>query len=223
MSTEPVSDSDQAPERSHGWTSFSLRTLFILTTLCCLAVGAWAVYVNPFRAEAQSLTEVKRLQGEFEVKPAEGPGWQRWLVTTFNGKDAFAHVTKVDLSGRKVDDATLRALAGLTHLQELKLDYTPVTDAGAANLKTMRELRRLSLRYTGIADKSAEHLAALPNLEIVHLTGAKMTDAAVEKLGQHPAMKEIYIRWTQITNDGAARLAKALPNCAVHHHALTPN
>ena len=42
-------------------------------------------------------------------------------------------------------------------------------------------------------------------------------------LARQPAMKELFIRWTRITNEGADRLAKALPNCAVHHHALTAN
>lgn len=211
MTTEPRSR----------WASFSLRTLFILTTLCCLVVGAWAVYVSPFRLEARSLAELKRLQGEFELQPAEGPGWHRWLVTTFLGKDGFVHVTKADLRNRKVDDAALRSLSGLTHLQDLQLDYTQVSDDGMSAVRSMRDLRRLSLRYTSVSDRSAEYLSALPNLETVHLTGAKMTDAAVDHLAKNPAMDELYIRWTRITNDGAARLAAALPNCAVHHHALT--
>lgn len=207
-------------DRFAGWKRFSLRTLFVLMTLCCLLAGTWSLYVNPYRLQLQSLAEVNRLQGNSAKTRAEASGWQRWLVTTFLGNDAFVYVTEVDLAGRKVDDAALRSLAGLKHLQKLSLDYTQITDDGAVVLRSMPELQNLSLRYTNVSDRSAEHLAALPNLRTAYLTGTKMTDAAVDNLARHSAMSELYIRWTQISNAGADRLAAALPHCAVYHHAL---
>ena len=200
---------------------FSLRTMFVLTTLVCVVVGMWSVYVNPFRRQLQSLAAVDRLQGNSAKMAAAGPTWQKWLVTTFLGDDAYVYVTEVDLANQKVSDADLRSLTGLTHLEKLSLDYTQITDDGAVALRSMPALKNLSMRYTGISDRSAEYLAALPALTNVYLTGTKLTDAAIENLGKERAAKELYIRWTKISDEGATRLAAALPNCAVYHHALT--
>jgi hypothetical protein len=203
------------------WKRFSLRSLFVLMTLCCLVFGLWAAYVNPYRLQANSLAVVNRLQGNAAQSPAQGPGWQRWLVTAFLGDDAFVRVTEVDLANRKVDDDSLRSLAGLVYLRKLALDYTPVTHNGVAALRSMRDLEHLSLRYTKVADRAAEHLAALPNLKTMILTGTEVSDAALDDLAKHDHLSELYIRWTQISNPAAERLAAALPNCAIHHHALT--
>ena len=202
------------------WKRFSLRTLFVLMTFCCLLVGTWSVYVNPYRLQSQSLAVVNRLQGNSAKTNADGPAWLRWMVTSFLGKNAFMHVTEVDLAGRKVDDKELRSLSGLTHLEKLTLDYTQITDDGTVALRSMPALQHLSMRYTNISDRSASRLAALPNVRRVILTGTTMTDAAVDDLAKHAAMTEFYIRWTKITNDGADRLRAALPTCAIYFHAL---
>ena len=209
-------------DRFKNWRRFSLRTLFILMTVCCLIFGAWAVYVNPYRHQQRSLAVVNRLQGNTVKAPAEGPAWNGWLVTTLLGKDAFVQVTEVELNGKEVTDEELGRLAGLVYLRKLALDYTPVTDSGLATLHSMPNLQDVSLRYTKVSDSGAEHLGQLQALRSAHLTGTKITDAGVDHLAKRPEMAELYIRWTGITNTGADRLAAALPNCAVYHHALTP-
>ena len=161
------------PERFKHLRRFSLRTLFVLMTICCLLAGAWSVYVNPFRLEQQSLATVNRLQGNSAKTGAEGPAWQRWLVTTFLGEDAYVHVIQVDLSGSQVDDKDLPSLSGLTHLEKLNLDNTQITDDGTAVLRAMRPLKELSLRYTNVSDRTASHMAALPALQTATLTGAQ--------------------------------------------------
>lgn len=204
------------------WRSFSLRSLFILMTLCCLLFGAWAAYVNPYRQQQRSLAVVNRLQGNTVKAPADGPPWNGWLVTTLLGQDAFMQVTEVELNGKQVTDEELGRLGGLIYLRKLSLDYTPVSDNGIATLHSMTDLQDVSLRYTKVADRGAEHLGKLPALRFAHLTGTKITDSGVDHLARHPEMTELYIRWTGITKAGAERLAAALPNCAVYHHALTP-
>jgi hypothetical protein len=210
------------PEQFLYLKRYSLRTLFVLMTLCCLVFGAWAVYVNPYRQQQRSLAVVSRLQGAISQQPAEGPAWQVWLVTTMLGKDAFAQVTEVDLNHKNVTDADLRQLVGLIHLRKLALDYTGVSDDGIVALESMPRLQDVSLRYTNVADEGAAPLGRLPDLRTVHLTGTKITDAGIDALSNHPHITELYIRWTGITDAGAERLAAALPNCAVHHHALVP-
>ena len=42
---------------------FSLRSLFVLMTACCVFFGVWSVYVDPYRKESRSLAEILRVQG----------------------------------------------------------------------------------------------------------------------------------------------------------------
>lgn len=208
------------PERLKYLRRYSLRTLFLVMTLCCLVFGAWAAYVNPYRLQQRSLAAVNRLQGNVVKVPAQGPQWHVWLVTTLLGDEAFMYVTEVDLNNRKVSDADLNQLANLVHLRELSLDYAPVTDDGLAVLRSLPRLQHISLRYTKATDETARHLSNLPDLQSAHLTGTKITDAGIRTLYGHPQLVELFIRWTGVTDSGAERLAAALPNCAVYHHAL---
>ena len=104
-------------DRFKNWRRFSLRSLFILMTLCCLLFGAWAAYVNPYRHQQRSLAVVNRLQGNTVKAPADGPPWNGWLVTTLLGQDAFMQVTEVELNGKKVTDEELGRLGGLIYLR----------------------------------------------------------------------------------------------------------
>ena len=204
------------------WKRFSLRTLFVLMTLCCLLFGTWAAYVNPYRLQMQSLAAVNRLQGNSAKTPAKGPGWHRWLVTSLLGDEAFVRVTEVDLAGKKINDNDLRQLGGLIYLEKLSLDYTPITDGGVA---TLRLDAKPEARFAAIhghlrsGRRAPGDAAALAHRVF---DGAKITDAGADYLANNKAMEELYIRWTQITDEGADRLAAALPECAIHHHALLP-
>ena len=89
------------------WRRFSLRTLFVLISICCVLLGLWSIYVNPFRRQAQSRAAAVRLQGDVVVLPAPGPPWFRWIVAAMLGPDEFVQVVKLDLSHRPVDDTAL--------------------------------------------------------------------------------------------------------------------
>jgi hypothetical protein len=199
---------------------YSLRTLFVLMTLCCLLFGAWAVYVNPYRLQQRSVAAVNRLQGTVKKAQADGSVWQAWLVTTLLGEDSYAHVVEVDLNNKNVSDKDLPELFDLIYLRKLALDRTAVTDEGVATLRSMPQLQHISLRYTQVSDNGVAHLGEMPNLQTTHLTGTKITDAGISALAGHPQMTDLYIRWTDVTSAGAERLASALPQCAIHHHAL---
>jgi hypothetical protein len=206
--------------REFNWRRFSLRTLFVLTTLVCLAAGMWSAVVNPYRVQLQSLAAVNRLHGTVVEEAPDRPAWHRWLVTSLLGQQAYFHVTSVDLAGCQVNDAAARSLAGLVFLHKLTLDNTQITDEGAAVLRSMPQLRELSLRFTKVGDVAATCLAAAPSLSIVYLTGTQTTDAAIDTLAKNRNLAELYIRWTKITNAGATKLAAALPKCAVNYHSL---
>jgi Leucine-rich repeat (LRR) protein len=207
-------------EKLRSWKRFSIRTMFLLVSLIAATLGASAYLIDDFRQQARSLAVVQRLNGEAEFIPAHGPAWKRWLVTTMLGDDAFAEVAIVNLSGKKVDDATLEQLSGLRHLRELNLDNTQITDAGTHVLRSFAKLRLLSLRFTEISDESTETIAGLEGLIWLYLTHTQVSDASIDNLSKLKHLDELYVRWTNITDAGSEQLKKSLPGCAVFHHWL---
>jgi hypothetical protein len=202
------------------WKSLSLKTLFILMTVFCLGVGAWSVYVNPYRLQAQSLAAVRRLQGATVQSAVIESPWQRWLVITFLGSDAYAHVTSVDLSKRQVSDDDLKLLTGLSHLEALNLDYTDVTDAAMPTLRAMPKLKDVSIRFTKVGDEGCRIIAAAPNLQVAHFTGTKITDNSLPELSKSQGLRQLYIRWTRVSTGAAQKLSGALPGCEIFHQPL---
>jgi hypothetical protein len=204
--------------RITNWRRFSLRTLFVLMTLCCLAVGTWSAIVNPYRMQQQSLAKIQLAKANYGETTPNKPAWHRWLVTAFLDKKAYRHVTSVDLSHSAITDDDLRALSGLVFLEKLNLDYTQITDKGAAAIPSLRSLRELSLRYTQVGDNAAKHLVTTPSLTVLYLTGTPITDAAIPTLAKNQNLAELFIRWTKITNVGATKLATAMPHCIISHY-----
>lgn len=206
--------------RNAFWKRFSLRALFVLTTLCCLLLGLWSAYVNPFRRQAQAVAALERLPVEIGVDVVEGPAWQRWLVTTTLGDDAYVSVNMVELRGPNVNDEVVRELAGLNWLTSLALEQTQVSNAGLSVLRSLPYLQELTLTYSQVTDDGLGQLQQLPHLQVLKLTGTPITDAAVPKLAEFPALQTLYIRWTQISDEGAAQLRGMAPNFDVYHHQL---
>jgi hypothetical protein len=81
-----------------------------------------------------------------------------------------------------VTDATLLAVARLSHLEVLSLDGADVTDAGLVNLKRLKKLRRLNLSRTPLTDAGLGFLKELPDLRTIDLRGTTVTAASVKKL-----------------------------------------
>jgi Leucine-rich repeat (LRR) protein len=204
----------------NSWKRFSLRGLFVLMSICCIVLGLWTVYVNPFRQQARSISALVRVSANLNIEPADGPAWQRWLVTTLLGADSYVKIEDVQLRGPKIDDQVMGELDGLSQLRSLTLEQTQVTDTGFAVLDSMHGLRVLALSYSQISDRGIARLRSLPQLRELRLTGSRITDAAVPELAKLPAVKVLFLRWTDLTDAGAEELRAALPDCAVYHQAL---
>lgn len=206
--------------RFPNWKRFSLRSLFVLMTLCCVVFGTWSVYVDPYRRQMQSLAFVNLLNGKSRPEADDGPRWQRWLVTKLLGDEAFVRIVAVELANQNVTDRDLQSLSGLCFLEYLSLNNTEITDDSLATLGSLPKLTQLSLNYTNVSDRGARYLSALPNLQGLTLTGIQISDNAVDDLARLKHLKSMYIRWTHISNAGAERLRKELPDCEIFHYSL---
>lgn len=201
---------------------YSLRSLLVLFTAIAVALALWSVYVQPFRAQRDSVAHLSKLGARFTEAEAQGPAWQRRLVEWMLGDKQFVYVENVDASNCRLTEADVPKLAGLHFVKALALDRADVNDANAFAIGQLGTLERLAIPYTHLTDVGIHQIARLKQLRTLFLTGVPVTDAAVSDLSALTQLRSLYIRWTKITLTGAEKLRSALPNCAVHHHEIVP-
>ena len=108
------------------------------------------------------------------------------------GRNSEGQVISVSGFKKKVTDAKLVRLKGLTELQSLDLSETKITDAGLV------------------------HLKGLTNLQDFHLDDTQITDAGLVHLKGMSSLTRLNLWKTQVTDAGVAELQKALPNCTIY-------
>ena len=233
----PSADVPRKPRRR--WLQLSLRTLLILVTLLCVALG-WIVH----RGERQrrAVAGLEELGAAIEYEASDSPraerffGLSRWLP-----RDYFDDVAGVDSLGSSVTDAGLSHIQGLTRLKRLSVNGTQVTDAGLTHIRGLTRLEGLSLGGTQVTDAGLAHLQGLTQLKVLFLDGTQVTDAGLlhvrdlTRLGWlyldstqvtdaglvHvrglTRLEQLYLNNTQVTDAGVAKLQRALPNCRIEH------
>ncbi|HEV7222461.1 MAG TPA: leucine-rich repeat domain-containing protein [Pirellulales bacterium] len=150
----------------HRWMQFSLRTVLVLVTLLCIALGLWVV---PAERQRRAVAAIQELDGRVSYVEADPASemfpltfLRRWLPP-----DYFNEIKYIALYRSKDTDAGLAHLQGLTSLQRLYLDNTQVTDAGLTHLHGLTSLQGLYLDNTQVTDAGLAALRkALPHCQI---------------------------------------------------------
>lgn len=152
-------------------------------------------------------------------------------------------VTDLDLRGNGISDDDLATLESLRNLQLLVIDQCPITDDGVKEVAKVETLRHLclfecdditdtSFTYLGrmrslemldiaafsakITGRNIQSLSALPNLGTLNLVDClEISDDAVQPLASLNHLDTLDIRGTSISEVGANRLRRALPNTIV--------
>jgi hypothetical protein len=91
------------------------------------------------------------------------------------------------------------------------------TDADLADLCELRQLDSLYLRQTRVSEDGLRIVAQLPQLRRLGLCGENITDAGLRRLEAMQGLEERQLfKCPNITEEGLARLRKALPGCTIH-------
>jgi hypothetical protein len=191
-----------------------------MTFLIALVAAVWSLFLMPYQAQSRAIASLKEVGARMTIASAEGPQWQRSLVETVLGKDAFVDVLSLDLAETKTDDSFATSIGSLRQLRELNIDRCDITDSATVSISGLTRLNSLSMRYTGISDLTLSRLAKLPSLKQLHLTGTKVTDRGLTYLCNVNSLEQVYVRWTPVTPAGADALKKAIPGCEIHSHLL---
>ncbi len=132
---------------------------------------------------------------------------------------AIANFRRLDLSGCvRLTAVGFGYLTPFGKLEQLNCyGCTEVTDVAVAAVSRLAGLTRLDLtRCKRISDAGLAHLPALSELEHLDLSGCEwVTDAGLVHLAKMPALRHVGLRNTQVTDTGAARLLRAIPDLTV--------
>jgi sugar lactone lactonase YvrE len=200
------------------------------------------------------LAEVKRLGGKATIEIA-APDWLRSIA----GDEAlavFGRIVELDLNERtdghkepeakplsqRVNDETLKLLAGQDDLRRLELSGTAVTSAGLVHLKGLTGLQFLNVCLTGVDDSGFEnlagllkmrrmtvcssritgtgfqHLGGMKHLESINLHSSPASDAGLEAIGKLTSLRRLEIVHTHVSDVGLAHLAGLVNLRQLHIH-----
>ncbi len=251
------------------WYQYSLGSLLLVTLSVSLGMSWVAVKKEKARRQKAAVEAILRLgsyagydyqvdaSGE-PIQSARRPAatWWRDLL----GDDFFDRVVFVEVlsdaalehvaqlpdteslrlgCSRKVTDAGLVHLRGLSKLRKLWFGVTRVTDAGLAHLSSLHQLESLEMEYLKTTDAGLEHLQGLTRLQeltlgwgqctdagLVYLEGltrlrklrlggGHVTDAGLEHLKNLRELQYLELGGPELTEAGAKKLQQALPNCKI--------
>jgi hypothetical protein len=200
-------------KRNFRWYQFSLRTLFVLVTLCAIACSWLGVRLKQARREREIAAEFQKLGGEVGWSRSKGLYWLQTLLTA----NPSEHVESISLTfcRRLVGDAEIADLHELYWLNDISLNATSITDKGLANVKGLYRLKELQLDNTRVTDTGLESLKDLTKLEFVSLSNTQITDAGLEKLQRLKGLKGLQVLCTKVTSRAVDEFRKALPDCDV--------
>lgn len=84
----------------------------------------------------------------------------------------------------RLNDTILGVIAGMEHLTKLDLTGTSLDDASITKLSSLMELRSLNLNSTAVTEKGLNALTALTSLEDIYLFQSKVNPAAWSQMQQ---------------------------------------
>ncbi len=110
----------------------------------------------------------------------------------------------------------LAELCELRRLRFLSLRGMDLTDAEMHRVGSLTGLTELTLDDTNFPEAGLDELAGLSSLCRLHLNGCSgVTDASINSIARLKSLRSVVLFRTGVTEEGAARLRKALPECRV--------
>ncbi|TWT39585.1 leucine-rich repeat domain-containing protein [Blastopirellula retiformator] len=222
-----------APRKSF---SLSLRMLFVLVSLVCLAAGSLGASYARSQRERGIGARLEQLGHHVEYEYV-GPIWfsrffgrdLAWLPlqgvkefsvganattdwpeeTLLAGLGDLAELRCLNLGNSPTDDEGLRRLlAGRRQwsLQELHFYETPISGSAFENCKSLSQLRHANGWGSKLNDEGVAALVKLPNVEWINAKGTDITNQAVDSALEAPRLQDFDFDETNVDRASLQRL-----------------
>ena len=111
-----------------------------------------------------------------------------------------------DIRSTKINDTGMRDLEKLTNLKKLSLGQTKITDYGVEHIKGLTKLQSLNLGYTGLTDDGMPFLKDMTELENLYLARTAVSDAGMPVIKGFTKLKMLYMPGVYVTDVGLENL-----------------
>jgi hypothetical protein len=119
---------------------------------------------------------------------------------------AGTRLTRLIISGKSVQDESLRHLAGLTSLRDLQFHGTSITGTGLQHLARMHRLNLLCITDAPIQDKRMTNLPPLISVRHLNLTSTPIGDEGLKYIVRLTGLTGLGLGRTQISDPGVSML-----------------
>ena len=133
-----------------------------------------------------------------------------WILSVSGGVGFF-------VDGKELGAASVAELPTKPfEIRSINLNRHPkVTDEGLTNLQGLQHLTRLQITNTQASDAALPYLKECKKLESLLLYATRVTDSGLINLYGLTELRFVTVKQTAVTEDGAKKLAAALPKCQI--------
>lgn len=221
MSASTITKSAIVPKPRRWAFRYSLRSLFVLCTLCAIVAAFVGRDVVKFRNEYQRSLEQAQLAEKlgFHVR------WYRvfrpWAVRTFAPPE---YARRADVENRSTTIAPPNSSAPLIFVHDklpalsafirhpdttaLPLEYSDLTDDDLLLLPATSKVNFIHLDKTRIGPRGLEWCTRFENLEFLLIGDGPTSDASLAVAAKCQRLKSLYVFNAPITDDGLKHLRR---------------
>lgn len=177
------------------WVHFSLRTMFVVVTVACVALG---IVLHRARTRREALRAIDELGGGYSIVIG-GPAWLRSIV---QDDKYFYDISRISFRNRPERPFTDEDLASVID-----------------SINVFRRPKEMDFAETNVTDDGLRLLSRIRNVESVYLHSVPITDAGLQNLESLRSLKRLDLFYTNVTEEGVARFKQSVPGCKVQYRS----
>lgn len=209
---------------------FSLKTLFILTTVLSLLFSHIGRRYHSLATQAHLQAELEK-RGACVTRALESSTWLDWPVDSRYGYDVdwiyfigpdvsdndiaflascrdLPGLENIHIQDCRISDSAVSSIASLLQIKGLAITDTPITDIALVNISRLTNIEWLDLSNTRLSDDGFKHLSALIKLVCLDVGHTAITGEGFRYLTNLPELQSVDARGTTLTEEGLYRIAQ---------------
>ena len=190
---------------------YSLRTLMVGVTLCCVLFACAAGLIRSIRREAKSLAMQHEMRIELEHEGATvwTTSCKSYLLEWFAPQHPTEEIVAIAFEGAEVTDGNLAVLErcrGLSKLATLSIRRCNLSDSALKHLVELRQVRRLDLSDTSISGEGLTYLRGMNKLWWLCLNNTAIDDESLRHIGELENLAVLEVSRTRVCGRGFQHL-----------------
>jgi hypothetical protein len=208
------------PKKRRPFFTFSLRFVFALQAIVCVALASWIVPSIRQRDAVERLTaKGATFLYDYETNLAFDsdvgypvpvpPPWHRAIVGKYVGKDFAFDVVSVRFEDYTMAcDDDILCLLDFPRLKWVSIEGAEISDAAMASVGQLKHLESVSVWDCKITNAALIPIGRLSNLTELALAYCPITDEGLAQMQNLQNLEDLCLYHTQVNGTGLSRLSR---------------